>query len=230
MFPIRDENPSGVRPTVTYALIIVNTVVFLWELAYGLERAVYDFGFIPALFLADPLGNAYRIFTSMFLHGGWSHLIGNMVYLYIFGDNVEAAFGKARYFAFYLASGVGATGLHVLASLTPPAVYIPAVGASGAISGVLGAYWLFYPHARIQTVVTYGFFWQIVRIPAYYYIGFWFVYQLIMGALGISGVAWWAHVGGFVTGLVLGSPLKRAARRRREVLRRRYWDYYVEWY
>ncbi len=229
MFPIRDENPSGIRPTVTYALIAANVIAFLWELVYGLDRAVLELGFVPALFLADPLGNAYRIFTSMFLHGGWSHLIGNMIYLYIFGDNVEAAFGRGKYLTFYLASGVGATGLHVLTAMAPPASYVPAVGASGAISGVLGAYWLFYPHARIQTVVTYGFFWQVVRIPAYYYIGFWFVYQLIMGTLGVSGVAWWAHIGGFITGIVLGVPLRREARRR-EALRRGYLDYYVTWY
>ncbi len=229
MFPIRDENPSGVRPVVTYLLIAVNTLVFLWELTYGLNIAVYEFGFIPAAFLADPLTNAPRIFTSMFLHGGWAHLLGNMLYLYIFGDNVEAAFGRARYLAFYLASGVGATGLHMLMNLNSP---IPAVGASGAISGVLAAYWVFYPAARIETFVAYWMFlWQIVRIPAYYYIGFWFLYQLLMGSIGIPGVAWWAHIGGFITGLLIASPIRESARRRREARRRRYIEYYVvEWY
>ncbi|HDH07240.1 MAG TPA: rhomboid family intramembrane serine protease, partial [Thermoproteales archaeon] len=137
MMPIRDENPSGITPAVTYALIAINVLVFFWQLIYGLEESVYEYGFIPYLVQVDMEGSFYRFLTSMFLHGGFTHIFGNMLYLYIFGDNVEAAFGRVGYSIFYIASGFAASIAHMMFNLGSR---IPAVGASGAISGVLGAY------------------------------------------------------------------------------------------
>ncbi|RLG47849.1 MAG: rhomboid family intramembrane serine protease [Thermoproteota archaeon] len=205
MFPIRDENPSGHTPIVTYSLIALNVLVFLYQVAGPLpfEATIMVYGYIPALFLMDPVGNFYRLFTSMFLHGGPTHLLGNMVYLYIFGDNVEYAFGRTKYLLFYIVSGLGASALHTAVSV---ASNVPAVGASGAISGILGAYVLLYPRNRIVSLV---FWWfglaELVSIPAYHYIWGWFIWQLIPALLfgESTGVAYWAHVGGFVTGLIL---------------------------
>ncbi len=214
MFPLKDENPSPITPWVTYGLILINTLVFLWEIAGGPERfdlIIYEYGFIPRLFLGDPTANAYRLFTSMFLHGGWLHLLGNMLFLYIFGDNVEAAFGHLKYLIFYLISGLAASFLHMTVYPLSP---IPAVGASGAISGVLGAYLVFYPRARIMTAIFIWYFVTVEPIPAKYYITFWFIWQLIPGLVAgeQTGVAYWAHVGGFLAGLLIAYPYRHRVR------------------
>ncbi|MDK2373073.1 MAG: rhomboid family intramembrane serine protease [Candidatus Korarchaeota archaeon] len=214
MFPFKDENPSPITPWVTYGLILFNALVFLWEIAGGpvrFELLIYEYGFIPRFFLEDPSSNAYRLFTSMFMHGGWLHLLGNMLYLYIFGDNVEAAFGHFKYIIFYLISGVAASFLHMAVF---PLSEIPSVGASGAISGVLGAYLVFFPQARIMTAILVWYFITVEPIPAKYYITFWFIWQLIPGLLAgeATGVAYWAHVGGFIAGVLMAYPYRHRVR------------------
>ncbi len=214
MFPFKDENPSPITPWVTYGLILLNTLVFLWEVAGGpvrFEHLIYEYGFIPRFFLEDPASNAYRLMTSMFMHGGWLHLLGNMLYLYIFGDNVEAAFGHFKYLIFYIISGIAASFLHMAVF---PLSVIPAVGASGAISGVLGAYLVFFPQARIMTAILIWYFITVEPIPAKYYITFWFIWQLIPGLLAgeATGVAYWAHIGGFMAGVLMAYPYRHRVR------------------
>ena len=214
MFPFKDENPSPITPWVTYGLILLNTLVFLWEIAGGpvrFELLIYEYGFIPRFFLEDPASNAYRLLTSMFMHGGWLHLLGNMLYLYIFGDNVEAAFGHFKYLVFYIISGIAASFLHMAVF---PLSEIPAVGASGAISGVLGAYLVFFPQARIMTAILIWYFITVEPIPAKYYITFWFIWQLIPGLLAgeATGVAYWAHIGGFIAGVLMAYPYRHRVR------------------
>ncbi len=215
MFPLRDENPSGIRPLITYSLIFINALCFFWQLTVGIDWSAYYFGFIPKLFFQDPIGNFYRLFTSMFLHGGFTHIIGNMLYLFIFGDNIEAAFGRLKYLLMYILWGIAAALLHGIINFNSN---IPTIGASGAISGVLGAYFVLFPHANIQTLV---FFFNIItvrRVKSFYYLGFWFLYQLIPASLGeITGVAYWAHIGGFIAGAIMALPIRsRILRRRRE--------------
>jgi membrane associated rhomboid family serine protease len=206
---------------VTYLLIGLNVWVFLYEIALGpdLEAFIRTWSFVPADYFAlsrVPGAGAERylpLLTSMFLHGGWIHLIGNMMYLWIFGDNVEDRLGHLRYLLFYLVTGLGAALSH--AYLHPEST-VPTLGASGAISGVLGGYLLLFPHARVLTLVPIVFiFVQIVEVPAVLYLGFWFLIQLVAGTLafaladGAGGVAWWAHVGGFMVGLILVPLLLR---------------------
>jgi membrane associated rhomboid family serine protease len=207
---------------VTWGLIAVNVWAFLYELRLGpeLEAFVHAWGFVPARFFllaqldpSDWVGRYLPILTSMFLHGGAAHLLGNMVYLYIFGDNVEDRLGHLRYLAFYLVAGVGAALAH--AYLYPTST-VPTVGASGAISGVLGGYLVLFPHARVLTLIPlFFFFFDVVALPAVFYLGIWFLMQLLSGTLGLwlaqegGGVAWWAHVGGFVVGMALVPLLRR---------------------
>ncbi|MEM0267938.1 MAG: rhomboid family intramembrane serine protease [Candidatus Korarchaeum sp.] len=213
MLPIKDENPSPIRPLVNYSIIIVNFAVFFLEVSdtRTMSILIHDYGFIPSLLLEEPLTNIHRMITSMFLHAGWVHILGNMLYLFIFGDNVEAAFGHLNYASFYLLSGIFANIAHTIVSqLAGMPMDIPAVGASGAISGVLGAYFLFYPRARVITLI---FTWYLVTlrpIPAKYFLGFWFVLQLIPGLLlgESTGIAYWAHVGGFIVGIILALPYR----------------------
>lgn len=214
MFPLKDENRSPVTPWMNYGLIFINALVFLWEIAGSptrFEGLIQSYGFIPSVFLEDPTTNVYRLFTSMFMHGGWLHLIGNMLYLYIFGDNVEAAFGHFKYLIFYLISGIVASLLHMTIF---PLSNVPAVGASGAISGVLGAYLVFYPQANIITAILIWYFIDMEPIPAKYYITFWFIWQLIPGLVAgeATGVAYWAHIGGFIAGLLISYPYRHKAR------------------
>lgn len=190
-FPYRDENPTKSRPYVTIALIIINVAVFIWSL-FNFEPVIDAYGFKPADFAL------VTIFTSMFLHGGIDHIFGNMWFLFIFGDNVEDKLGKIRYVVFYLLAGIAATVTHFATNIGST---IPAIGASGAISGVLGAYLAFYPKVRVH--VASGYYHGAV--PAYFMLGFWFVLQLIFGAVSFvgargSGIAFWAHIGGFVFG------------------------------
>ncbi|MDF1536582.1 MAG: rhomboid family intramembrane serine protease [bacterium] len=196
---------------MNYVLIGANVLAFLFELSLGthLQAFVHVFGVVPERVLAIVTGEPGLIhyavlpfFTSMFLHGGWLHLLGNMLYLYIFGDNVEDALGHVGYLLFYLACGVAASLTHVALNMSSS---IPTVGASGAIAGVLGAYFLLYPKARVVTLLPIFFFIQIVEIPAFLFLGFWFLFQFITGAVetasgAAGGVAWWAHIGGFTAG------------------------------
>lgn len=223
MIPLRDENPTSSPPHVTRIFILVNVIIFLltwlsdyitFLTGYGLipfEEAIQTFGMIP--YFVTRGERMYTLFTSMFLHGGVVHLVGNMLYLYIFGDNVEHAFGRGRYFLFYLTCGIVSSVAHILSIASFNDLLIPAVGASGAISGVLGAYILLYPRARVLTLVL--VYWvYIVHIPAVFFLGFWFIFQLFEGVLTLglgvaSGVAYWAHIGGFLAGLSLAPILKK---------------------
>ncbi len=227
MFPIRDSVPSRRTPVVTWTIILANVFVFVFfELPLApreLRAAFYTWGLVPARYfdpdwierLRDPPGYL-PFFTSMFLHGGWLHLIGNMWILAIFGDNVEDRMGKARYLAFYVVSGLFAGALH---AWTSPASPIPTVGASGAIAGVMGAYFMLFPRARVVAVVPIFFYPFFFTLPAVTYLLFWFLMQLWSGALALAGpahvggVAWWAHVGGFAAGaLFYGFFLERPRR------------------
>ncbi|CCB68109.1 MULTISPECIES: rhomboid family intramembrane serine protease [unclassified Hyphomicrobium] len=205
MFPIGDDDSQvRISPIVTTALIVVNVLFFLIELNGGNEF-IQRWSFIPSRFAEDPASNWPTIFTAMFMHGGWMHLFGNMLYLYIFGDNVEENFGHVKYLAFYLIAGIAATFAQFYFN---PHSNIPNVGASGAIAGVLGAYLLLFPQARVDVLVARA----VMSMPALIVIGFWFVLQLFSGVGSIAhtdetadagGVAYMAHVGGFVAGLAI---------------------------
>ena len=212
MFPLGDEEPTRTTPIVNWLLIAACLIVFLWQISGGYRffaYTLYAYGLIPARVMA---GEGYHtLLTSMFLHGGWMHLLGNMFFLYIFGDNVEDSCGHLRYLVFYLLCGLAASLFWMATSWGSS---YPVVGASGAISGVMGAYFVLYPEARIRALVRFGFFWQIIRVPAYLMLGLWFLYQLLLAVMPLSlGVAYWAHVGGFVTGLatarLFGAPRRR---------------------
>jgi membrane associated rhomboid family serine protease len=218
MIPLHDDNPTELRPVVTLALIAAAVLAFFWQLSLGpaQQRIVFALGVIPAvLFDARQLSPeialvppAVTVFTSMFLHGGWMHLIGNMLYLWIFGNNVEDAMGHLRFVAFYLVCGIAAVFAQALPN---PGSTVPMIGASGAISGVLGAYLLLYPHARVLVAIPIGFVLHTMRIKARWVLGFWFMLQLVNSALarGEGGVAWYAHLGGFVAGMALVPFFKR---------------------
>jgi membrane associated rhomboid family serine protease len=204
MFPIGDDNSARRgTPVVTVTLIAINIVVFLLELQRG-DAFITEWAFIPVRFSNDPSADAATLISAMFMHGGWMHLIGNMLYLWIFGDNVEDRFGSARFLLFYIASGLAATFAQYAVN---PASAIPNVGASGAIAGVLGAYLLMYPKARVDVLLGR----HVVAMPAYIVLGFWVVLQVVSGVGSIAdtaqtetgGVAYMAHVGGFIAGLFL---------------------------
>lgn len=208
MIPIRDSIPTRRVPIVNYALIGANLLVFLlmWLAGPEQERLVYQFALIPASFSNGiDLGDISDIFTSMFMHAGIAHIAGNMLYLWIFGDNVEDRLGSFKYLLFYLAGGLVASLTHLLFN---PNSQIPTVGASGAIAAVLGAYLVMYPRSRIATFIPLGFFMRLAMVPASVVLGFWFILQLFngflsIGAADVGGVAFWAHIGGFVAGVVL---------------------------
>lgn len=210
MFPIRDHNPSGRTPYVTYALMALNIGVFLayWPLfsdPRALNLFFYEWAMVPVLVTEQ--GTYHTMFTSMFLHGGWMHLGGNMLFLWIFGDNLEDDMGHVTYLLFYLASGLGAGLAHILAG---PMSDVPTVGASGAIAGVMGGYLLLYPKARVDVLIILIFFVRVLPVPAWVMLGLWFALQLFNGVgadHSTGGVAYWAHAGGFVIGLVLVLPL-----------------------
>jgi membrane associated rhomboid family serine protease len=214
MIPLRDRNPTGSLPVVTLAIIVVNILVFLHEVALGpaLRPFIQAHGLVPAQVTlslrygeGDWAGLAAPFVTSMFLHGGWLHLLGNMWFLWIFGDNVEDALGSIRYLFFYLVCGLGAGVTHWLLA---PASAVPTVGASGAIAGVLGAYALLFPGARVLTLVPVFFILQLIEVPAVLLLAVWFLLQLLTGAVAPlsgagGGIAWGAHVGGFLIGLLI---------------------------
>jgi len=222
MFPISDDNPRINTPYVTWSIIGVCVLVFFWQLSLGAnggELAVYQFGMIPARLFGtaqlDPELAAVpawsTVFTSMFMHGGWMHLGFNMLFLWIFGDNVEDSMGHVRYLVFYLTCGVAAA---LAQGLVNPDSTIPMVGASGAISGVLGAYLLLHPRATVRTVIFLGVFVTMMHLPALIVLGLWFLMQLASAAFsnsGEAGVAFWAHVGGFVAGMALVPLFKKAS-------------------
>lgn len=226
MIPLRDTIPSKRVPLFTYSLIAINLAIFIWELSLGPggEGAILAYAFVPARVFGStsaegaPLGPYLSIFSSMFLHGGWLHLLGNMLYLFIFGDNVEDAFGHVGFLAFYLVCGVLSA---LTQGLFDPFSKVPMVGASGAVAGVLGAYFVLYPNARVLTLIPIFIFIQMVEIPAFFFLLFWFLFQFVSGALssGIGasdqgGIAFWAHVGGFAAGLLVALAVRvsRAAR------------------
>jgi membrane associated rhomboid family serine protease len=233
VIPLRADVPSRTIPLVNYLLIALNVAAFVLELRMG--RGLDDFfqeaAVIPALYagsdhqlslievvttsLQPALG--LRLLLSMFLHGGFLHILGNMLYLWIFGGNVEDRMGHLRYLVFYLLCGWAASYAHIWADAGSR---VPSIGASGAIAGVLGAYLVLYPRARVVTLIPLGFFTELVRIPAFLVLGFWFLQQFLAGTLSLSartaqtgGVAWWAHIGGFVTGLLLVGLFRRRRRR-----------------
>ncbi len=214
MIPLRDTIPSRRVAWVTRALLVANVAAFVWELLQGaaLEASIYRFGVVPAHWFvsapSDFLDWPHLFLTlvsSQFLHGGVGHLASNMLYLWIFADNVEDRLGHVRFVLLYLATGVIAAVAQILIS---PRSAIPMVGASGAIAGVLGAYLLLFPSSRIITLVPLGFFWEKVEVPAFLFLGFWFLLQWLQGLVSIGqmadvgGVAFWAHIGGFVSGMV----------------------------
>lgn len=211
MIPLRDENPTELTPYVTVVLILVNVAAWLLLQGAGspeaLESSVVAFGTLPCEVTGacDTEGLGWQaLFTSMFMHGSWGHLLGNMVFLWVFGNNIEDSTGHVRYLLFYLLCGVAASAAHIYFS---PQSGVPAVGASGAISGVMGAYILLYPRARVDTWLPPLF---LFTVPAWVFLGYWFVLQLVMGVATVGpeageqgGVAVWAHVGGFVAGVIL---------------------------
>jgi membrane associated rhomboid family serine protease len=210
MIPIRDNIKPHRFPLVNSLLIIINVVIFIlqWIVIDGPGIALlYQFAFIPANFLAAPahLGNVRNLFTAMFLHAGLVHLVGNMLYLFIFGDNVEDAWGHLGYLIFYMVGGITASLAHVY---TNPNSTIPTVGASGAIAAVLGAYLVLYPRSRVLTFIPLGFFMTLKTLPASIVLGVWFLLQFFSGVLSlggpdVGGTAFWAHIGGFVAGVFL---------------------------
>lgn len=210
MIPLSDENRTSRTPVVSYALLGAIVLAFVWQLQAG-NAAVYAFGLIPARLVHGALlppqlewAPAWAtVFTSMFLHGGWMHLGGNLLYLWIFGDNVEDALGRGRFVAFYLICGVGAALVQTVSETTS---MIPMIGASGAISGVLGAYLRLFPHARVRVLVPLFIVFYTIRVPAWVVLGLWFLFQLASSAMiqpGQGGVAFFAHIGGFLSGLIL---------------------------
>lgn len=211
MIPYKDDNPVSITPYVTYGLIGANCLVFIYELLYpgGLQLFAMRYGAIPASLVTmrsvQPVSPFVSIFTSMFTHGGFLHIAGNMLYLGIFGNNIEDKMGHFRFIIFYLLCGIAAAYTY---AFTDPSSVMPMIGASGAISGVLGAYILLFPQAQVYTIIFLGIFVQIVRLPALVVIGFWALLQLLNALLGSvsfqhAGIAWFAHVGGFVCGLIL---------------------------
>lgn len=214
MIPLHDDNPSRLTPVVSRALIAACVLVFLWQLSLGAaqESAIFALGFVPSAFFGSAhlspdialVPPAATLVTSMFLHGGFMHLIGNMLYLWIFGDNIEEMLGHTRFLLFYLLAGVAAA---LTQGLADPGSTVPMVGASGAIAGVLGAYIVMYPHARVLSLVPLGFFMQMIWIPAWVLLGLWFLLQFVSatfaGEQPGGGVAFWAHIGGFVAGIAL---------------------------
>ena len=209
MIPLKDDNPTRTFPFVTILIIVTNIVVYIYQLTLGqkaetlfiLRAGAIPYEIIrfadihPLAFIPPPL----TLFSAMFIHGGFLHVAGNMLYLWIFGDNIEDRLGHFRFIVFYLLSGLIASLAHIIML---PNSTVPMIGASGAIAGVLGAYFLLYPRAHVLTLVFFFFFVDIIRIPALVFLGLWFVFQILSSGAG-GGIAWYAHIGGFIGGAVL---------------------------
>ncbi len=214
MIPIRDDNPTHSIPVITYLLIFLNILVFIFQSFLGSSNELFvtQFALIPAdvtSFLS--FDGLFNIFTSMFMHAGLAHIGGNMLYLWIFGDNVEDRMGSGRYLVFYIVGGVVASIAHIF---TNPTSIIPTVGASGAIAAVLGAYLVLFPTQKVLTLIPLGFWLRMTMLPASLVLGVWFLLQFLQGILSwggpdVGGVAFWAHIGGFVSGVILGQLLKK---------------------
>lgn len=231
MIPLRDSTPSRRVPFMTVLLIIVNVYIFLKEIS--LEQAVnsviYKFAVIPADYLYAAEGHPYifiekniTLISALFLHGGWVHLLSNMWYLWVFGDNVEDKLGHLRFLIFYLICGVIGNLAHIFMNAGS---HVPAIGASGCIAGVLGAYFLLFPRARILTLLPIFIFFTVVEVPAFFFLGLWFILQFLNGFLLLPCgkdslcVAWWAHIGGFISGIILTFVLVSGSRRKRRAVR-----------
>jgi membrane associated rhomboid family serine protease len=234
MIPLHDDNPTTITPVLTIGIIVLASLVFLWQQTLPEQAAiiaVYSYGVVPAVLFDNAelpaqmarIPPELSIVTSMFMHGGWMHIIGNMLYLWIFGNNIEDRLGHVRFALFYLLAGTAAA---LAQSLVDTRSEVPMIGASGAIAGVLGAYMVLFPRAHVLVLVPLGFFTQLMRLPAMLVLGFWFVLQFLQGGLmapgAEGGVAYWAHIGGFVAGIVLifllgggGHPSAAAPWRRR---------------
>ena len=224
MIPLKDDNPTSGRPTVTYFLIGLCIVVFLIQLgsqSYKTGQLFYSYGLIPSVLMGHnqlPIDlyviPAYvTIFSSMFMHGGFMHIIGNMLYMWIFADNIEDDLGPTKFIIFYLLSGIGAAMAQVLVDTHSQ---VPMVGASGAIGGVLGAYLINHPKARVLVLIPFGFFSQLIKIKALYVLGFWFILQFISSG---GGVAYAAHIGGFVSGMILILFFNKKIKRKSKVVK-----------
>ena len=227
MIPLKDTIPSERYPITTIFLIMANIAVFFYEISLGrqLPELVKFAGVVPSRFFNPQLnvspgflGRYFPIFTSLFLHGGWVHLLGNMLYLWIFADNIEGRLGHFKFLTFYLLCGLGASLAHIFAN---PTSSVPSIGASGAIAGILGAYFILYPKSRIITLVPIFFFFQIIELPAFIFLGVWFLMQFFNGVLTLGpriaqagGIAWWAHIGGFLSGIFFIILLKGKKSRR----------------
>ena len=224
MIPLKDDNPTSGRPIITYFLIGLCVVVFFIQLgsqSYRSGQLFYSYGLIPSVLMGNKqlpielyaVPALLTIFTSMFMHGGFMHLIGNMLYMWIFADNIEDNLGPRNFLIFYLLSGVGAAMTQVLIDTQSQ---IPMVGASGAIGGVLGAYLINHPKAKVLVLIPFGFFSQLIKIKALYVLGFWFILQFISSG---GGVAYAAHIGGFVTGMILILFFNKKVKRKNKIIK-----------
>ena len=230
MIPLKDDNPTEGRPIVTYFIIALCVLVFLIEISsqsYRTGELFYSYGLIPSVLLGHnqlpqnlyALPAYLTIFSSMFMHGGFMHLIGNMLYMWIFADNIEDELGTKKFIFFYLLSGAGAAMAQVLMDTTSQ---VPMVGASGAIGGVLGAYLINYPNAKVLVLIPFGFFSQLIKIRALYVLGFWFILQFINSSIISSqggGVAYAAHIGGFVSGIILILFFNKKTKGKRKIIK-----------
>ncbi len=209
MIPLQDDAPRDTFPYVTITIIIINIAVFLYGLGLGyggMRHFIYSTAAIPFeithfsdIGVRAVVAPPFTLFTAMFVHGGFLHLAGNMLFLWIFGDNIEDRLGHVKFVIFYLLTGLIASGAHILAS---PNSTLPMIGASGAIAGVLGAYFVLFPRANVKTLIFLFVFVSVVRVPAVFFLGIWFLFQLLSSGSG-AGIAWYAHIGGFVAGVVL---------------------------
>ena len=224
MIPLKDDNPTSGRPTVTYFLIGLCIVVFLIQLgsqSYKTGQLFYSYGLIPSVLMGHNqlpmdlyvIPTYVTIFSSMFMHGGFMHIIGNMLYMWIFADNIEDDLGPIKFIIFYLLSGIGAAMTQVLVDTHSQ---VPMVGASGAIGGVLGAYLINHPKARVLVLIPFGFFSQLIKIKALYVLGFWFILQFISSG---GGIAYAAHIGGFVSGMILILFFNKKIKRKSKVVK-----------
>ena len=230
MIPLKDDNPTSGRPVVTYFIIVTCVIIFFIQISsqsYKTGQLFYSFGLIPSVLMGKDqlpmdlyvLPAYLTIFSSMFMHGGFMHLIGNMLYMWIFADNIEDDLGRNKFIIFYILSGVGAAMSQVFMDTNSQ---IPMVGASGAIGGVLGAYLLNYPNARVLVLIPFGFFSQLIKIRALYVLGFWFILQFINSSMMSSqggGVAYAAHIGGFISGMILILFFNKKVKKRKKIVK-----------
>ncbi|MCX7956863.1 MAG: rhomboid family intramembrane serine protease [Endomicrobia bacterium] len=232
MIPLKDNIPSYKKPLINYIIITINSLVFIYQYfflsSYETQNFIYSFGFVPIKFITEFSHHWWNIITSMFIHGGFFHFLGNMWFLYIFGDNVEDNFGHLNFLLLYITCGIFAAIFQFILS---PTSNIPMVGASGAISGILGAYFILYPYAGVLTLIPFGLFSRIIVMPAVFFLGLWIIFQILSGTqslaikatLGkdIGGIAYWAHIGGFLCGVIL-----TLNKRRKRYRYRTYWRYF----